>query len=253
MKNFKHQNKAWLFSIANIIAEELKLRSNGTNFRIRSPRNATTTNTDGWRCRIGDLGKGEPKLEVWFDRFPGHGNRNLWAGFYTADRKNITSIANKVAKNLRPCRLLTTKDLSEKKKVSLQKPLRRSEFNVPILEKYRVDCFYGIYNSTHAGSERTNPYFCDWAAAFFETVRVFTVTRVPESEDHEIYPQVENRKIVTSHLQRDAKQVISNRMQNPRRLQMPSLRNEVRENFRRKNWQTFCGSTSSCAALKIKA
>jgi 5-methylcytosine-specific restriction endonuclease McrA len=199
----KRRNKAWLRGVANIIAEELRLRSNGTSLRIRLARSATTTNTDGWRCRIGDIGKNQPKLEIWFDRFPGHGNRNLWAGFYTADKRKIISIANTVAKNLRPCRLLTLEDLTDGKIVSLQKPLRRSEFNVPILEKYRVDCFYGIYNPTNADSEKTNTYFCNWAAAFFETIARQLPNALAESEEHEAYPRIENRRIVSSHLRRE--------------------------------------------------
>lgn len=171
MRSQTRQNRAWLLTTAKAVAERLKLHSEGTRLRIRAPSSATTMDTDGWAAIIGDLGKNQPRLEVWFDRFSGYAERKLYAGFRSERRTQITSITNRVSRKLWPVRIVTTEDTNIDRHRVLNQRLARSEFNTPILEKYRRgQTFYGIYDPTRESSEKVSPNFCTRAVAFFEDV-----------------------------------------------------------------------------------
>ncbi len=209
MRKPKRQGKTWLFAIAKAVANELKRRCNGANLRIRLPQKATTTNTDGWRARIGDLGNGQPRLEIWFDRFTRYDERKLWAGFYSPQNKIITKIADRVARKLRPHRVITEKDVGGDKLVLLRKRLPRNEFYVPIFEKYTGNSFYGIYDQTRFSSAAGANNFHEIALDFFLDVAGTLPNPISENEEHEIYPQIEDRKLVKSHVQRERSRLLA--------------------------------------------
>ena len=149
MAKRRRNDKAWLLATAKAVAIELKRHSPGTRLRIRMPTRATTTNTDGWAVVIGDLGKNQPRLEIWFDRFSGYPERKLYACFRSKVRPPLIAITKPVARKLWPIRLVTSKDTSQGKFLALANRLGSSEFNVPILEKYwDGGTFNGIYDPT---------------------------------------------------------------------------------------------------------
>src|SRR5208283_2195815 len=116
-----------------------------------------TTHTGGWSTVIGDLGKGQPRLEVWFDRITGHPERKLYAAFYAPTRQKITAITKRVSRRLWPVRTVSTDDMTDGKHLVFTKPLRRSEFNLPIVENhFDGNTFYGIYDPTRATSDKAN-------------------------------------------------------------------------------------------------
>lgn len=163
------QNRAWLLASARTIAEPLKLQSEGTRLRIRIPSRTTTTNTHGWSASIGDLGKAQPRREVWFDKFSGYSVCKLFACFCTERRRQLTSVTSRVARKLWPSRVVTMDDTEETKFLVLTKRLARSEFNTPVLEKYQGGrTVYGIYDPTRETAARVSPHFCTRALAFFE-------------------------------------------------------------------------------------
>ena len=149
MKAESKQNRAWLLATAKAVAQRLKLRSEGTHLRIRIPSRSTTTNTDGWNAIIGDLGKGQARLEVWFDRFSGYSERKLWACFTSyRSRPPIMAITKRVSQALWPVRTLTLKDTQEGRFFALSNRLSRAEFNLPVLEQYdHGETFYGSHVS----------------------------------------------------------------------------------------------------------
>src|SRR5271163_4510558 len=104
MNRVPKQNRAWLLATAKAVAKALKLRRAGTRLRVRIPRAAASTNTDGWSAIIGDLGRGQPRLEVWFDRFAGYPERKLFACFRSEARQPIISITRRVSRKLWPVR-----------------------------------------------------------------------------------------------------------------------------------------------------
>ncbi len=211
MKAESKQNRAWLLATAKAVAQRLKLRSEGTHLRIRIPSRSTTTNTDGWNAIIGDLGKGQARLEVWFDRFSGYSERKLWACFTSyRSRPPIMAITKRVSQALWPVRTLTLKDTQEGRFFALSNRLSRAEFNLPVLEQYdHGETFYGIYDPTRETAERVSPHFCTRAVAFFEDVARALPNAKAEDEQREVYPRFENRKRVTSHLQRERSKLLA--------------------------------------------
>jgi predicted HNH restriction endonuclease len=87
----------------------------------------------------------------------------------------------------------------------LSKRLGRSDFGEVILEEYGGKwCYYGIYDLTiRTDATNVNPHLVQRAAAFFESVARTRPAARLESESHAVYPQIENRKIVMSHIQRE--------------------------------------------------
>lgn len=159
--------------------------------------------TDGWYAVIGDLGRKQPRLEIWLDRFSNHPKRRFYAGFYSGDRRRVTAITERVSRKLWPIRIITHADLERKKLLALKKPLPRDEFNAPILEKYLGSTYFGIYDPTLTYSRSVNPFFRARAVAFFEDVARSLHYAATADEQREVYPQWENRKRVVSHLARE--------------------------------------------------
>jgi len=211
MKAKPKHNLAWLLATARAVARELKRRSAGTRLRIRIPRGDISTNTDGWRVRIGDLGKNQPKLEVWLDRFTGHSQRKLWACFSSyKSRPPILAITKRVSRRLWPTRVLTTSDIKDGGICALAIRLNRHGFNAPILEKYDDGLtFYGVYDPTRDSTEGLRSHFCTRAAAFFEDVARALPGARGEDEQRDVYPQFENRKRVASHLRRERSKLLA--------------------------------------------
>lgn len=210
MKLKPKQDRAWLLATDKAVAERLKLHSEGTPLRIRIPSRATAMNTDGWSANIGDLGKGQPRLEIWFDRFSGYPERKLYACFHAEVRPQITSITKRVAQKLWPARVVTMNDTKKEKFLALTERLARSEFNTPVLEKYEGgQTFYGIYDPTRETAERVSPHFCTRAVGFFADVARALPNAKAEDEQREVYPRFENRKLVASHLHRERSKLLA--------------------------------------------
>lgn len=210
MKLKFRQDRAWLLATAKAVAERLKLRSDGTHLSIRMPRRAITTNTDGWAANIGSLGKGQPRLEIWFDRFTGYPERKLYACLRSETRPPLMAITKRVSRKLWPARTVAADDTEDEKFLVLTERLARSEFNSPLLEKYQGGLtYYGIYDPTRETAERVNPHFCARAAAFFEDVARALPRAAVEDEQREIYPRSENRKHVASHLHRERSRLLA--------------------------------------------
>lgn len=210
MKNKARKDRALLFGVAKAIAASLKIRAAGTRLRVRTPAGTAGTNTDGWSAVIGNLGKRQPRLEIWFDRFSGYPQRKLYACFRSEKRPQILSITKRVARRLWPARTVTGNDTHDIKHLALVKRLARSEFNAPILEKYSGGrTFYGIYDSTRGEALHLSPHFCTRAVAFFEDVTRALPDAKAEDEQRDIYPQLEKRKLVAAHLQRERSKLLA--------------------------------------------
>jgi 5-methylcytosine-specific restriction endonuclease McrA len=204
MKAKLRQDKAWLLVNAKTVATELKRLSEGTLLRIRPPQNAAPKKTGGWRALLGNLGRGQPRLEIWFDCLTGYPERKFYAGFFAPDRPKITAIIRRVERRLWPIRTMGSEDLTRGNYERFKKRLRPSEFDSPVLERYsRGRTYFGIFDPTHATKENVNSDFCNRAVAFFQDVVRALPNATQEEEQHEVYPQYENRRRVASHLRRD--------------------------------------------------
>lgn len=204
MATTARKDRAWLLAAGRSIAKALKSRSEGTRLRIRIPRRATQTNTDGWCVAIGDLGRGQPRLEIWFDRFSGYKERRLFACIHSGDRRKVTRITERVSKRLWPVRVFTNDDTDTQGYVHLARRLTQSDFHVPVLERYPGGkTFYGFHDPARGASAGFASHFGSRAAAFFEDLARSLPNARASDLDHDVYPQIENRKIVASHLTRE--------------------------------------------------
>ena len=204
------KEEEWLLATARDIASALKLRAIGTQLRIRVPSRCSATNTDGWAAIIGDLGKDQPRLEIWLDRFSGHEERKLSAWFGAKESSEIATIVDRVSTRLWPVRLVEVGDIDSQNNLVLKKRLTREEFNAPILvENAEFRSFYGIYELTSRTSPKGTVNFCSRATAFFEDVARELPTGVVAEEHLEVYPRIENRKLVASHLRRERSRLLA--------------------------------------------
>ena len=192
-----------LLTVGREIAGQLRDAQPNRRLRIRSPRGVGGTNTDGWSVVIGDLGPNTTRLEVWLDRFSGHTEREFFVCFRSEDSRKIARITNNVAKTLWPVRTITNSDIGDEKYFRLEEPLKRQQYNVPVLEKYAEGrTFYGLYDARKGD---TAP-IVERASAFFEVV----LRHLPSSgrletlsDERDTYPHAENRQTVAAHLRRE--------------------------------------------------
>ena len=211
MKKKSRKDRAFLLATAKAIAQGLKVRTEGTRLKVRVPTRTGSTNTNGWSAIIGNLGKGQPRLEIWFDYFAGYSQRKLYACFRSEKKRSqILTITKRVARRLWPARTITEDDTEKEKHLALAKRLARSEFNSPVLEKYSGGgTFYGIYDPTRESVHRVSPHFYTRAVAFYEDVVRALPNAKAEDEYREVYPQIENRKLVAAHLQRERSKLLA--------------------------------------------
>jgi HNH endonuclease len=122
----------------------------------------------------------------------------------------VIDITQRVAKRLIPHRLVKLEDIREGKHFILAERLSKSEFKFPLLEKYDQGItYYGIYDFTAGSLHRPAKHFCARAAGFFESVARTLPFATPESEEREVFPQIENRRVVFLHLQRERSRMLA--------------------------------------------
>jgi hypothetical protein len=210
MKAIRRQDKARLLTNAKVIAALLKPHTRATSLRVRIPSRAVETNTDGWAVVVGNLGKNQPRLEIWLDRFSRHPERKFFMCFRSAVRRGVVAMTKRLSRKLWPIRVISSADINDGKTIFLLDRLKRSEFHAPVLEKYADGAtFFGLYDPTREKTEKSDTYFCDRAVAFFADV-VHELPRAAQDEEGEVYPQYENRKIVASHLRRERSRLLAN-------------------------------------------
>ena len=205
MKTTARQDKALLLKTAQAVVEELWHQSEGTSMRLRWPSRVGKVNTGGWRACIGNLGKGRPRMQIWFDQFTGYEARKLNFCFMSDNRVKLLQLADRAAKQLPIHRTITDKDTERDGYRFLTERLRRDEFGEVIFEEYWGKWFYyGIYDQTvRFASNEVNPKLVARAVEFFEDVARAQPGTKERDVECEVYPQIENRKVVTSHLRRE--------------------------------------------------
>jgi 5-methylcytosine-specific restriction endonuclease McrA len=204
MKTNPRHDKSLLLKTARAVVEKLWHRTEGTSLHLRWPSRAGVVNTGGWRAKIGNLGKGQPRLQIWLDRFAGYDSRKFNFCFYLDNLAKMRRFAKRASKHLPIHKRITGDDTERNGFTFLSRRLRRDEFGAAILEEYKGKwCYYGIYDLTRSAGTEVNPNLCARAVEFFEDV-ARTLPRAKERDiEREIYPQIENRKLVTSHLYRE--------------------------------------------------
>lgn len=209
MKANANRDKALLLNTARAVVEELWRRQEGTSLRVRWPARAWVgkVNTGGWRVRLGNLGKGKPELQIWLDFFAGYDSRKFNFNFYGDNVAAMRQFAGHAAKVLPVRRRITHADMDKHGGdfYHLNRRLRREDFLEAILEEYWGDwSYFGIYDPTiRTTGNQVNPQLVTRAADFFEDVARAQPGTKERDANREVYPQIENRKVVTSHQHRE--------------------------------------------------
>ena len=206
------QDKSLLLKTARAVVEALWHRKEGTPLRPRWPSRVAVVNTGGWRACIGNLGEGQPTLQIWLDHFSGHDARKFNFCFFWDDIARMRRLAARASADLPVHRRITEKDMERDGHYFLSKRLSREEFGAAFLEEYWGKwSFFGIYDLTTGPSgTQLNAKLCTRAADFFESVARTLPETTSREVQHEVYPQFENRKVVTSHLQRERSLYLAN-------------------------------------------
>jgi 5-methylcytosine-specific restriction endonuclease McrA len=199
--------KTLLLRTAQAVVEELWNRQEGTPMRLRWPSQPGGVNTGGWRAKIGDLGRRQASLQIWLDRFAGYESRKFNFCLAWGNVAKMRMIAKRAEKELPLCRRITHKEMKwgDGDFYFLPDNIKRNEFGEAVLEEYwERYSYFGIYDVTgRLKGAKVSPDVVARAAAFFETVARSLPQSEHEKEEHEVFPQEENRKSVTSHLQRE--------------------------------------------------
>jgi 5-methylcytosine-specific restriction endonuclease McrA len=199
-----------LLAVSKRVAIALRQECANSQLRIRLPTRTAVSWTDGWFATIGDLGKGRARLEIWLDRYSGHRTRMLWAGFHSERGRSLSKLTERARKRLWPRRVITNKDVTIGNYWRLTSRLTRFEFNVPIFEQYDSgDTFFGLFEANRSPSRRSDGDFLARATAFFGDVARALPHAAGESTDRDIYPQLENRKLVVRHLVREHSRLLA--------------------------------------------
>lgn len=207
IKFVPRNDKALLLNTARAVFDQLWSRKEGTSLRLRWPSKVGKVNTGGWRAIIGSLGKGKPKLQLWLDRFAGHQSRKFNFCFFWDNVANMRRLTNRAESELPIRRRIRHGDMSKQGGTFyfLKEPLRRNEFGGAVLEEYWGRwSYFGIYDLTSiSAGTAVDPKLVVRAAAFFETFARAMPRAESENEERDIFPRVENRKVVASHLHRE--------------------------------------------------
>ena len=203
-------SRVYLLATARLITSELRLQSKGAGVRLITPNAVFSTNTDGWCVTIGSMGKSKPRLEIWFDKFTKGLDRKLYACFRAKDKSQIEAITKRVSAKLWGIKILDSDDLIENSFVALGKRLPRADFDLPVLETYENGpSRYGIYDPTSKILGKVNRTFVTRVVAFYlDVLSTLRPKRIHDSAVT-IYPRVENRSRVISHIKRERSQYLA--------------------------------------------
>ena len=213
MKTQNRNDKILLLKTARAVYRDLKARVQGTALRLRWPNTSgRRDDTDGWRASIGNLGKGEPGLQIWLDHLSGHPDRKFNFCYFSEKHSKIHRLTESAAERFPVQKTITEDDMGYGDFAILKERLRRHEFGEAIFEAYQDKWFYfGIYDlSSRLSGAKVNSKAVARAADFFEEVARALPSAKERGAERDIYPRFENRKVVKSHLSRERSGFLAN-------------------------------------------
>ncbi len=144
-----------------------------------------------------------PRLEVWLDKFSGHRERKF-AACFVGSRKGIRQFVSHVSKTLLPVRTISRRDIFYLRTLSVRTAFQAKEFTYPVLENHADGTsYFSIYENATGSKTKALREFVLRAASFFEDAVRAQPNSQSKEETSEVYPRLENRKSVTSHLRRE--------------------------------------------------
>ena len=153
-----NSDKSDFLVIVNKTFKELNKSLENYNLNSKSIKslNIINTETDGWRVDLRYISSIKCHVELWFDRWTAYEERKLWYGFYSPDKEVITTFAKEYSIIDTQPYIITDKDVNfNSKNLKLNQKLLRKRFEIPNLELYASEYFYGVLNfssiASHSG------------------------------------------------------------------------------------------------------
>jgi len=170
------EDKANLIQVAKDVHKRLSAENDG--LRMHKELTLKPSKTRGWRVELASLGRGEPRLEVWFCQYAREGRRFFWYGFYAAQADKLGHLVNSLPESLREVQEFSGLDMrlasNTNDEYVLRMPLDSVNFNHPIYEEYQESgyrySYYGKYDSFSPVNEETMPGIVARASNFFGEV-----------------------------------------------------------------------------------
>ena len=200
------RDKQRLRNAAQSVCNQLQSQDGAERIIWRPSLSRVPTWTDGWLVIFGSLGRNQPRLELWLDRWPNRSSRDFYFGFYSPQRQVIRRLLDRLPRDLSPVCELTTADYGQTRPgvYCLHDPLKRGQFNRPIYEQYRgIYFYYGMYHSNPSATVRGDRVAARRASAFFLDVLRCLPGKPKQRKDFGVYPRSENRQAVVRHLNRE--------------------------------------------------
>src|SRR5262249_23024458 len=99
-------DKLALKAFSEVMHQELHQRLR-KRVRLRSKLKLTNSWTKGWRVQLAGIGKGQPRLELYFCHWADPRKRRLWYGLYSAQPKELRTLVKRLPSYMMPKRKFT--------------------------------------------------------------------------------------------------------------------------------------------------
>lgn len=200
-------DKKRLHKVAKALIDELHQVTRGTRANICKRLSVERSDTYGWLVVLGRLNHSSSRVELWLDRYTRAKERHFWFGFYSRKSTNIEQIIRHVPEYLKPKLKLSENEVEKKvdHNWQLKLQLKRKGFNRPIREQYSKSSYfyYGQFCSNSPLSNDSTRIVVRRAAAFLEEVLRAQPRTEKNDQDRNVYPRLENRKMVRLHMSRE--------------------------------------------------
>ena len=171
------QGKKTLKQLGNHISNALDLLPMRNRIKLRHMKSVTakSTSSDGWRIRLGSIGKNF-HIEVRWDRFAAHKERLLWCGVYARRKTVIQELAKLFAEEIKTPLTLDDSDwtvcdgYTQLKTALPQSAL--GEWVVEFYDKQRFPYFLGAYLDEKATRAAFSSHAVDVTSLFRATCGV---------------------------------------------------------------------------------
>ncbi|MBE7495753.1 MAG: HNH endonuclease [Verrucomicrobiaceae bacterium] len=194
----------WLKRVALVVHQALRMRKTGTALRVLPVRQVTESDTGGWMVSVGRLG--DVWLDLWLDRYACPDRRLFYAGFYSDEAAVIKRLVQASRRKWPAVLTLGSADVEERRYAHLKRPLPAGKLNAPVAEHYEDEeshHYFGFYERMKGTPAQIEARFTRQAVDFFMDVIRQLPGSTEDDEQAEVFPQIENRRLVRSHLIRE--------------------------------------------------
>ena len=211
MNSNQRDKKLFRLSVETL-RNELRASSEGSPVRCVERLKIRTNYVGGWYCVVAGLGRGQPRLELWLDRYPSRQSRRFYCGFYCSNKAPIKKLISAAPNYLKPKKTLSNKHFEKVRPGfwSLADSFGTKDYSARYFEEYYGrNYFYGIYDSQKPKNSKIARSVARKALAFFEEVIRNTPAKKLEPPRYSEFPRIENRNIVRIHILRERSPVLS--------------------------------------------